>query len=81
MVNAKLFMNGGSQAVRLPRELRFEGTEVRVRKLGNAVLIEPIVETTWPEGYWENLPRLGDDDWSRPNDAPPTPIEHERDLP
>lgn len=39
---AKLFMNGRSQAVRLPKEFRFEGTEVRIRKLGNGVLLEPV---------------------------------------
>jgi antitoxin VapB len=78
---AKLFVNGGSQAVRLPKELRFEGTEVRIRKLGNGVLLEPMVASSWPQGYWEKLPRLTDDDWERPNDGPPAPIEHERDLP
>ena len=38
---AKLFRNGRSQAVRLPREFRFEGDEVRIRQLGNGVLLEP----------------------------------------
>ena len=39
---AKLFQNGRSQAVRLPRELRFEGDCVRVRRSGRGVLIEPM---------------------------------------
>lgn len=39
---AKLFMHGGSQAVRLPKAFRFEGAEVSVRKEGNAVILEPI---------------------------------------
>jgi virulence-associated protein VagC len=39
---AKLFMNGHSQAVRLPKEFRFVGTEVRVRRVGDGVLLEPI---------------------------------------
>lgn len=38
---AKLFMHGGSQAVRLPKAFRFEGTEVLIRKDGDAVVIEP----------------------------------------
>jgi antitoxin VapB len=38
---AKLFSNGRSQAVRLPREFRFEGDEVRIRRLGDGVLLEP----------------------------------------
>lgn len=39
---ARLFQNGRSQAVRLPREFRFEGDRVRVRRLGKGVLVEPI---------------------------------------
>ena len=39
---AKLFMHGRSQAVRLPKEFRFEGTEVRVSKVGNKVILEPL---------------------------------------
>jgi antitoxin VapB len=40
---AKLFRNGRSQAVRLPREFRFEGTQVRVRRLAEGVLLEPLI--------------------------------------
>ena len=40
-MRAKLFRNGGSQAVRLPKEFQFMGTEVRVRRSGNGVLLEP----------------------------------------
>lgn len=39
---AKLFRNGASQAVRLPKEFRFEGDRVRISRLGDGVLIEPI---------------------------------------
>jgi antitoxin VapB len=38
---AKLFMNGSSQAVRLPKEYRFAGEEVVIRRLGNAVVLLP----------------------------------------
>lgn len=40
---AKLFANGRSQAVRLPLEFRFPGTEVRVSRHGLGVLLEPVV--------------------------------------
>lgn len=40
---AKLFQNGRSQAVRLPLEFRFTGTEVRISRLGRGVLLEPVV--------------------------------------
>jgi antitoxin VapB len=39
---AKLFKHGRSQAVRLPKEFRLPGTEVRVRRIGRAVLLEPL---------------------------------------
>ena len=38
---AKLFTNGRSQAVRLPKEFRFRGDRVRVKRLGNGVLLQP----------------------------------------
>lgn len=40
---AKLFRNGRSQAVRLPREFRFEGDRVRLRRVGRGVLVEPMI--------------------------------------
>jgi antitoxin VapB len=42
MATAKLFKTGRSQAVRLPREFRFEGKEVRIRRVGSGVLLEPM---------------------------------------
>jgi antitoxin VapB len=39
---ASLFMNGRSQAVRLPKEFRFEGTHVYARKEGNRVILSPV---------------------------------------
>ena len=38
---AKLFWTGRSQAVRLPKEFRFEGGEVRIRREGEKVILEP----------------------------------------
>jgi antitoxin VapB len=39
---AKLFRHGGSQAVRLPKQFRLPGKEVRVRRMGRGVLLEPV---------------------------------------
>ena len=39
MQKAKLFKNGMSQAVRLPKEFRFEGDEVFIKRQGNAVIL------------------------------------------
>ena len=42
--DAKLFWNGRSQAVRLPKKFRFEGDRVRVTRMGAGVLLEPVPE-------------------------------------
>lgn len=55
---AKLFTHGGSQAVRLPKEFRFEGSEVSVRKEGDAVILEPIkAKESWAE-FWARIDAL-----------------------
>lgn len=41
MQTAKLFNNGRSQAVRLPKELRFSGDDVYIKKIGNMVVLLP----------------------------------------
>lgn len=43
---AKIFWSGRSQAVRLPKDFRFKGDEVHIRRHGNAVILEP-VEDDW----------------------------------
>ena len=52
---AKLFQNGGSQAVRLPRECRFTDgeTEVLVRREGRRVILEALDE--WPPDFVRSL--------------------------
>jgi antitoxin VapB len=51
MESAKVFWSGRSQAVRLPKAFRFEGEEVRIRRHGNAVILEPIVnDWAWLAG-------------------------------
>ena len=58
--HAKLFRNGGSQAVRLPRSCRFEGqSEVVVRREGRRVVLEPLDE--WPERFLNVLGSLAED--------------------
>lgn len=56
---AKLFKNGNSQAVRLPKEFRFEGTEVYVRRQGSAVILLPM-ERGW-DTLVESLDEFSDD--------------------
>ena len=42
---AKLFTHGRSQAVRLPKEFRLPGKEVRVSRVGNRVILEPLARS------------------------------------
>jgi antitoxin VapB len=49
MKTAKLFQNGQSQAVRLPKEFRFDGDEVFIKKSGSAVVLIPLVNS------WDSL--------------------------
>jgi antitoxin VapB len=46
---AKLFRNGQSQAVRLPKEFRFDDDQVFIKKTGNVVMLIPAT------GSWESL--------------------------
>lgn len=46
MDTAKVFWSGRSQAVRLPRAFRFDAAEVRIRRHGSAVILEPVA-TDW----------------------------------
>ena len=58
---AKIFANGRSQAVRLPRQFRFDGKEVAIRKEGQAVVLEPVGKRKWPAGYWQRIDRHAKD--------------------
>jgi antitoxin VapB len=64
-VRAKLFPNGRSQAVRLPKEFRMPGTEVLIHREGDRVVLEPIRDVPrdangWQIGFWEELDALGE---------------------
>jgi antitoxin VapB len=66
---AKLFMTGGSQAVRLPAEFRFAGKEVRIRRdaTSGEIILSPV--ETWDE-YFE---------WAQKQDWGP-PLEREQPM-
>jgi antitoxin VapB len=72
---AKLFMHGGSQAVRLPKEFRFEGKEVVIRKQGDTVVLTP-VDRDWA-AFWEEIDRLRGDEQL---ELPPQPEWPDRDY-
>jgi antitoxin VapB len=53
-MTARIFWSGNSQAVRLPKEFRFEsGTEeVSIRREGEQIILEPVRSEEWPEDFW-----------------------------
>ena len=51
MESAKIFVNGRSQAVRLPKAFRFEGNEVYIKKVSGGVLLIPKKRSLWD--IWE----------------------------
>jgi len=59
MNTAKLFVNGQSQAVRLPKECRFDGTEVGLTKIGDMVVLYPIDKAE--ELFFSSLGSFTDD--------------------
>lgn len=65
---AKVFWTGRRQAVQLPKELRFRGDTVLVRREGDAVILEPADE--WPEGYVESFAGISDS-FQRPPQGKP----------
>ena len=64
---AKIFMNGRSQAVRLPAEFRFSVREVFIERQGDAVIIRPK-----PLGW--------DDFFARPSQVPEDFLAERKDL-
>jgi len=72
METAKVFWSGRSQAVRLPKEFRFDGNEVRIRRHGAAVILEPIL-TEW--AWLDALTGPVDADFRRSAMEQPAPQE------
>jgi antitoxin VapB len=56
---ARIFMTGRSQAVRLPKEFRFDSDTVLVHRQGKSVILEPAHE--WPDGYVESFAGVAED--------------------
>ncbi|HEY5412049.1 MAG TPA: AbrB/MazE/SpoVT family DNA-binding domain-containing protein [Caulobacteraceae bacterium] len=72
MARAKIFKHGGSQAVRLPKEFRFEVDEVDIHREGDAVILSapqkprPQTKEDW-EAFWARIDALrGDEILVRP---------------
>jgi antitoxin VapB len=76
MTTAKLFMNGRSQAVRLPKEFRFDNEEeVLVKRMGDAIMLIP--KSRWKHIFIDAIKSFpGDVDFSREGNS----IPQDRDI-
>jgi antitoxin VapB len=73
---AKIFMHGRSQAVRLPKEFRMPGKEVKVSRVGRGVLLEPVERKMTPEeiqAVFERIDSIGGDFMPEGRNQPPMP--------
>ncbi len=74
---AKVFKHGRSQAVRLPKAFRFSGSEVRVRRIGRGVFLEPMEgDAANVKAIFAEIDRLGSGDFlpdGRPEQPPMPP--------
>jgi antitoxin VapB len=66
---AKIFKNGRSQAIRLPAEFRFSGTEVFIEKDGDKVILRP-KSTSWDD-FFASPSKVPSDFLEERNDVPP----------
>ncbi len=65
----KIFMTGRSQAVRLPKQFRLPGKEVRIRAVDGGLLLEAVVESL--DEIWAAIDARGPVEWER--NQPPMP--------
>ena len=70
MQTAKLFQNGRSQAVRLPKAFRLPGTEVKISRQGNKIILEPI-DDSW-EQWFHAINQFSDDFMQNGREQPET---------
>ena len=69
MNTAKVFKNGKSQAVRLPKEFKFQGDEVYIKRIGRNVLLIP-KDNPW-DSLIKSLDQFSDDFMAKREQLPP----------
>jgi antitoxin VapB len=67
---AKVFQNGRSQAIRIPKEFRVDTSEVYIEKVGDTLVIRPKRENKW-DIWFENLDRVDTSDFMIDRTQPP----------
>jgi virulence-associated protein VagC len=71
---AEIIDIGGTQAIKLPPDIRFVDKQVSVRQAGDSVVVEPIKATVWPKDFFEKV-HIEDPKFERPpqGELPPAP--------
>lgn len=70
---AKLFRHGRSQAVRLPKDFRLPGAEVKISRDGDKVILEPLAKAPFDVAAWRAQLRASGSRDFLPEGAPPDP--------
>ena len=74
-IPVKIFKHGGSQAVRLPKELRIHGLEAVGHREGESVVLRPAPAPEWPKDYWSLFGEV----WNDLEAPDPLPASTHRD--
>ena len=72
MTTAKIINVEGMQTVTIPPEFSFTVPFVSIRKVGDAVILEPAKAKTWPEGFFDEI-QIEDPEFTRPEQGPMPP--------
>jgi antitoxin VapB len=72
---AKIFRNGNSQAVRLPRAFRLPGKEALIRREGDKIILEPLTPSRWPRNFFKSI-QIPDKSFGRPEQGELPPVPH-----
>ena len=74
MITAEIVETSQGQAVRLPDEFRFSTSTVSIRREGEAIILEPLRPSAWPEHFFDTI-RIDDPAFVRPEQGltPPAP--------
>lgn len=51
----RVFVSGNSQAVRIPKSLRTDASEMTIRREGEALILEPVARKKWPAGFFRKI--------------------------
>jgi virulence-associated protein VagC len=72
MKTAEVIEVQGEPAIKLPKEFRFSGPSVSIRKEGDAVILEPVKPAAWPPGFFDEI-RIDDPAFMRADQGPMPP--------